>query len=366
MDTNQNNNHSETPQKFDEETPEQQSEGKQVWKDAYWKYCKNEDKKEVLVTVTEGPVENSADDVIRTDVSWKEVEWDTAREAVAKQLLDLETKLVSPEQRDDYEKNAGQYWEKFYSRNENKFFKDRHYLHFQFDILKLDKDTGESKIKNMKVMEVGCGTGCTLFPLLEAHKDTTFYVFDFSAKAVQLVQKNPLFETSRCKAFVCDVVTQELPSFIERESLDMILMIFVLSAIKPSDMRSVLEKLHRSMKVGGRFLLRDYGVYDLTQMRFLYKEGRKLDTNYYVRADGTTVFYFTIEDLTDLFGECGFKVEKLGYDTRELRNRKKQINMYRNWVNGTFVKMSPEEHQQWLEQKQSNSNNNQAANQNDS
>ena len=74
----------------------------------------------------------------------------------------------------------------------------------------------------------------------------------------------------------------------------MILMIFVLSAIKPSDMKSVLEKLNRSMKVGGRFLLRDYGVYDLTQMRFLYKEGRKLDTNYYVRADGTTVLYFTV------------------------------------------------------------------------
>ncbi len=80
-------------------------------------------------------------------------------------------------------------------------------------------------------------------------------------------------------------------------------------------------------------------MYDMTQLRFIYKEGRKLDENYYVRADKTTVFYYTLESVTKFFAEAGFKSDNsLKYDTRELRNRKRMINMYRVWVNGKFIK----------------------------
>jgi tRNAThr (cytosine32-N3)-methyltransferase len=80
-------------------------------------------------------------------------------------------------------------------------------------------------------------------------------------------------------------------------------------------------------------------MYDMTQLRFIYKEGRKLDENYYVRFDKTTVYYYTLESVNKFFANAGFAAsENLKYDTRELRNRKRMLNMYRVWVNGKFIK----------------------------
>jgi len=141
---------------------------------------------------------------------------------------------------------------------------------------------------------------------------------------------------------VCDISSglQEckITDVIEKNSIDVVLLIFVLSALSPSKMQSVFKTLHHLLKPGGVILFRDYAMYDMTQVRFLSKNNRKLADNYYVRADGTSTYYFTKEDLNSLAQSVGFKNDILKYDTRELINRKRCLKMYRVWLTARFIK----------------------------
>ena len=99
-----------------------------------------------------------------------------------------------------------------------------------------------SKIKNNKsgdklnLFEVGCGTGSTIMPLHEKYIDQmNFFACDFSPNAVELLIKQDICEL----AFVKDLVREPIDE-IENEKLDIITVIFMLSAIHPNEHVSVM------------------------------------------------------------------------------------------------------------------------------
>ncbi|XP_074404602.1 tRNA N(3)-cytidine methyltransferase METTL8, mitochondrial isoform X3 [Zonotrichia albicollis] len=98
-----------------------------------------------------------------------------------------------------------------------------------------------------RILEVGCGAGNSVFPILKVLCNTpgTFlYCCDFASGAVELVKSHSSYNSAWCSAFVHDVCDDALPYPFPDEILDVILLVFVLSTIHPdSELHFSLCKL---------------------------------------------------------------------------------------------------------------------------
>ncbi|TYJ38408.1 hypothetical protein E1A91_A05G440900v1 [Gossypium mustelinum] len=164
-----------------------------------------------------------------------------------------------------YQKNATKFWDNFYKRHKNKFFKDRHYL---------EKDWGQyfsddANSANVKVLlEVGCGAGNTIFPLIAAYPELYVQACDISPHAVALV------------------------------------------------------------KPDGYVLLRDYAIGDFAQVK-LGNKNQMISEGFYVRGDGTCSFYFSEDFLSTLFFQAGFNTVDISTYCKQIKNSHKNITMDR-------------------------------------
>ncbi|KAL6556685.1 hypothetical protein OROGR_005973 [Orobanche gracilis] len=229
---------------------------------------------------------------------------------------------VSAFWRDKYEKDAKKYWDIFYKNHQDRFFKDRHYL---------DKEWGHHLSGEGKrvVLEVGCGVGNTIFPLLATYPDIFIHACDFSPRAVNLVKMHKDFTEARVDAFVCDLTIDDLSVHVAPSSVDIVTM------LSPEKMAKVVQNIRKVLKPEGRILFRDYATGDLAQERFTGKE-QKISENFYARGDGTRAFYFSDEFLRNLFDENGFVMEEHVLCCKQVENRSKEIVMNRRWVQAVF------------------------------
>ena len=105
-------------------------------------------------------------------------------------------------------------------------------------------------------------------------------------------QDNPLYSDQSCKAFQCDLTKDSLVETIPKETVNLVSLIFVLSAISPAKMADTIQNLNQVLKPGGCVLLRDYGLYDHAMLRF--GRGHKIQDHFYMRQDGTRAYFFSI------------------------------------------------------------------------
>ncbi|XP_058059174.1 tRNA N(3)-methylcytidine methyltransferase METTL6 isoform X2 [Anopheles bellator] len=215
------------------------------------------------------------------------------------QLEEQNKRMVTPFQAQKLEHEARKHWDLFYKRNDTRFFKDRHWTTREFSELlsenpavpgTLADGTRRNDAENQQktLLEVGCGVGNLIFPLIEdGHRDYFIYACDLSPRAVEL-----------------------LPA--------------------------VVANIFRLIKPGGMVLFRDYGRYDMAQLRF--KAGHKIGENFYVRQDGTRSYYFAEDEVATLFRQAGFAVLLNSYIHRRTINAKENIDVPRIFVQGKFQK----------------------------
>ncbi|URE41651.1 Methyltransferase domain [Musa troglodytarum] len=252
-----------------------------------------------------------------------------------------------------YESNATKYWDDFYKRHQGKFFKDRHYLEKDWGrYFAPSGENGQASLDPKVVLEVGCGVGNTLFPLLAAFPNVFIHACDFSPRAVAFVMENGASVSDRLNAFICDVTKDDLSKIIMPSSVDVVTMIFMLSAVSPMNMPAVLQNVRTILKPSGFVLFRDYALGDFAQSTNLVpgfetqiklaNKGQTISENFYVRGDGTCSFYFSEDTLSSLFERNGFNTLDISVCCTQIVNRSRDVAMDR-YGTAFIIKFSGEE-----------------------
>ncbi|KAL8686572.1 MAG: hypothetical protein Q9218_007010, partial [Villophora microphyllina] len=228
------------------------------------------------------------------------------------QVLAQRASPVSEFDRQRFNTEPEKWWNRFYANNTSNFFKDRKWLRQEFPVLKEVTEKGAGR---KVLLEVGAGAGNTCFPVLRGNEneDLMVYACDFSQKAIGLIREAEAYDEEHLRAEVWDVSSQEMPPGLEEESVDVVIMVFIFSALHPTQWEQATCNIWRLLKPGGEVCFRDYGRGDLAQVRM--KKGRWMEENFYIRGDGTRVYFFGQDELRNIWS--GTMLRKVDTDGRE-------------------------------------------------
>ncbi|EEQ29330.1 actin filament binding protein [Microsporum canis CBS 113480] len=267
---------------------------------------------------------------------------------------------VSDFDRQRFNSQPAKWWNLFYKNNTGNFFKNRKWLKQEFPIL---SEVTAADAGPKVVLEVGAGAGNTAFPVLMNNENEKLMVHacDYSKAAVDVMRKSENYNEKYMRADVWDVTATGL----EKESVDVVVMVFIFSALAPNEWERAVSNIYQVLKPGGYVLFRDYGKGDLAQVRF--KKGRWMGENFYVRGDGTRVYFFEKEEVSHIWGkwtpqggipefkkedenpssddhtspDSGFEILNMDLDRRLIVNRQRKLKMHRCWLQGRFRKRMP-------------------------
>uniref|UniRef100_A0A251T7X9 Putative methyltransferase family protein n=1 Tax=Helianthus annuus TaxID=4232 RepID=A0A251T7X9_HELAN len=276
-----------------------------------------------------------------TEYHSNDFEWDELRERIENDptlnyhFLPFTPQSSSPSSLDT------QSWNHFHARHSTgKFFKERRYLFKEFPEL-------ASCEKNSKLLEVGCGNGSTALPILRCKENILVFACDCSTEALdratEVIHASTVVSArSRFRPFCWDFSTCRFPKWLmcdscyetslhkqnaslsdidncERDStgitslkksecciggMDFVTLIFTLSAVPLHRMSAAVAECFSVLKPGGLLFFRDYGLYDMTMLRF--EADQKVGFREYKRSDGTRSYFFSLDIARDLFIGAGF------------------------------------------------------------
>jgi methyltransferase-like protein 6 len=273
-------------------------------------------------------------------------------------------------------------WNKFYKHHKTNFFKDRHYFQKAWPN-EFRPRSSSSEIQQKTLVEIGCGVGNALLPFLEDEAyEWTVYGLDLSRVAIDWLKQDERFlkaaQNHRAMAYVLDISSSATSSSAPptsddfsdttcepslkansilttaesvipkpcRQVADVTALVFCLSAIAPGEKQiQAVQNVAATLKPKtGVVVFRDYGRYDEAQMKLGTNKQQKKQIdgidNFYIKHDGTKCYYFTLEDVRDLFeNKAGLKVLELEYIRRTYKNRAKNEVRRRVWVQGRFQKV---------------------------
>lgn len=268
------------------------------------------------------------------------------------------------------DRTAAEAWDDFYAVKPT-FFKDRHILRAEMPELmptSVREDpsahvprlrflscgdvpcekvvvprVGASKTTDCPVtfVEAGCGVGNALFPVLRANPMAFAYAFDFSQKAIDILQASPEYHVSRACTFVADLTRPETYNRIISEPVDYVVAVWTLSAIEPGEkLQNAVIGLSQILKPGGMILLRDYAEGDMRMYAFEKRDaGQERTTErLYYRGDKTLAYFFNCEEMEEIMGKGGLETVECRVEDRVVENRKNGVVMHRRWLIGRFRK----------------------------
>ncbi|XP_078427620.1 methyltransferase family protein [Wolffia australiana] len=248
-------------------------------------------------------------------------------------------------------------WRSFHRRHPTgKFFKERRYFLKEFPELAAH---GSSTC----VLEVGCGNGSTALPILRAGEEIVVYGCDCSPDALDAARAaidaaDGVPRKDRFRPFLLDFNSCEFPKWLFCDScrassapvssppdlegrcciggVDFVTLVFTLSAVPSQLMQRILAACFSVLKPGGLLFFRDYGLYDMTMLRF--PPAQRVGFREYRRCDGTLSYFFSLDVARRLFLEAGFIELELDYCCVRAVNRRRGATMRRVWVHGKFRK----------------------------